>query len=136
MKPIPIWMSKWINKIVQFQARATQNASQKSHFLMRILWFCAGGFNGPNLFGNFIGQAITVYDHHYKSMITNFFCPELDDLNNTKQDSATCRSIYAYDLIVLNCFLLSFFKSQPFVNKPQSQPNLKISIKSFTYCAI
>ena len=46
-----------------------------------------------------VGQAITVNGEYYRSMIINFFWPELDDLdiNNMwfRQDGATCHTAHA-----------------------------------------
>lgn len=59
------------------------------------LW--AGGIIGPYFFKDNDGQNVTVNGDRYRSMITNFFVPQLNNIDNVEaywfqQDGATCHT--------------------------------------------
>jgi len=61
--------------------------------------FWSGGIIGPYFFRNEVGNTVTVNGERYRSMITNFLWPQLEevDLHNIwfQQDGATCHTARA-----------------------------------------
>ncbi|XP_073828918.1 uncharacterized protein [Musca autumnalis] len=120
------------------------------------LW--AGGIIGPYFFQNEAGQAVTVNGVNYRETITNFLCPELEDMDVDdmwfQQDGATChtanetmallhnkfngRVISRYgdvnwpprscDLTPLDFFLWGYLKEKVYVDKPATIQELKDEI--------
>ncbi|EFN75581.1 hypothetical protein EAI_08637, partial [Harpegnathos saltator] len=119
--------------------------------------FWAGGVIGPYFFENDVGEAITVNGERYRTMITNFFWPKLNDMDVDmwfQQDGATCHTADATvdilherfegmvisrrgdvnwapcscDLTPLDFLLWGFLKSQVYANKPQPTDALKVNI--------
>lgn len=120
--------------------------------------FWADGVIGSYFFENNVGQAITVNGERYISMITNFFWPELGNLDTNdiwfQQDGATCHTAHAtldilheqfegmvisrggdvnwpprsFDFTLLDFFLRGFLKSQVYANKPQNTAVFKANI--------
>ena len=68
----------------------------KKSFFDGGIW--TGGVIGPYYFENDVGQVITVNRKHYRSMNTDFFCPELifqtRDLKTHENDRD--RAIYTF----------------------------------------
>lgn len=120
--------------------------------------FWAGGIIGPYFFENDVGEAITVNGERYRTMITDFFFPKMNDMDVDdmwfQQDGATCHTSNATiailngkfegmvisrrgdvnwpprscDLTPLDFFLWGFLKSQVYANKPKSTDDLKVNI--------
>ena len=115
-------------------------------------WF--GRIIGPYFFQNEAGVAITVNGERYRSMISNFLWPKIDDMDTDnmwfQQDGATCHTPHATmdilhkrfegmvisrgdvnwlprscDLTPLDFFLWGYLKSQVYTNKPQTIEALK-----------
>ncbi|MFR7076297.1 DUF4817 domain-containing protein [Streptococcus pneumoniae] len=106
------------------------------------------------------GAAITVNGERYRSMITNFFWPKLDDMDTDdmwfQQDGATCHTAHATmdilherfpdmvisrggdinwpprscDLTPLDFFLWGYLKSLVYANKPLNTDDLKVNIRN------
>ena len=93
MRPIFGWMDMWTSKIVKFgtisiHARypTSKCKSRENHCLVRR--------NHPHFFQIEAGVAITVNGERYRSMISNFLWPKMDDMDTNnkwfQQDGATC----------------------------------------------
>ncbi|GFV09214.1 putative transposable element [Trichonephila clavipes] len=121
------------------------------------LW--AGGIIGPYFFKNDEGHNVTVNGDRYRAMITNFFIPELNNLDVQElwfqQDGATCHTARATidllkerfddrlisrfgpvnwpprscDLTPLHYFLWRYVKSLVYADKPQTLDHLKDNIR-------
>lgn len=157
------WMNGYVNK---HNCRIWDDANP--HEIHQVLmhpqkvtvWcgFWAGGVIGPYFFENDVGEAITVNGERYRTMITDFFWPKLNDMDVDdmwfQQDGATCHTADATmdilherfesmvisrrgdvnwpprscDLTPLDFFLWGFLKSQVYANKPQSTDALKVNI--------
>lgn len=121
--------------------------------------FWAGGIIGPYFFENDDGVSITVNGERYRSMITNFFWHEIDNMDVEdmwfQQDGATSHTARATmdllherfggmvisrggdinwpprscDLTPLDYFLWGFLKSQVYANQPQNTDALKVNIR-------
>lgn len=121
--------------------------------------FWSGGIIGPYFFRNEAGNTVTVNGERYRSMITNFLWPKLEevDLDNIwfQQDGATCHTATASiellrekfgdsiisrncdiewpprscDLTPLDYFLWGYLKSLVFSNKPDSLQALQVNIE-------
>lgn len=120
--------------------------------------FWAGGLIGPCFFENDAGEAVPVNGECYRTMITDFFWPTLNDMDVDdmwfQRDGATCHTADATmnilherfegivisrrgdvnwpprscDLTPLYFFLWGFLKSQVYASKPQSTNALKVNI--------
>ena len=69
---------------------------KKPLYPQRVTFWCGfrvGGIIGPYLFGNEAGAAVSVNRLRYQTMIDEFFCPELEDMDvgdvYLQQDGAT-----------------------------------------------
>ncbi|GFW83541.1 putative transposable element [Trichonephila clavipes] len=121
------------------------------------LW--AGGIIGPYFFKNDEGHNVTVNGDRYRTMITNFFIPELNNHDVQElwfqQDGATCHTARATidllkdtfgdrlisrfgpvnwpprscDLTPLDYFLWSYVKSLVYADKPQTLDHLEDNIR-------
>ncbi|GFT82532.1 transposable element Tcb2 transposase [Trichonephila clavipes] len=121
------------------------------------LW--AGGIIGPYFFKNDEGHNVTVNGDRYRSMITNFFIPELNNHDVQElwfqQYGATCHTAHATidlskdtfgdrlisrfglvnwpprsgDLTPLDYFLWGYVKSLVYADKPQTLDHLKDNIR-------
>lgn len=120
------------------------------------LW--AGGIFGPYIFRNERNQPVTVNGERYRTMITNFFWPELDDMDLDdiwfQQDGATSHTAAlsrdllqekfpgrviskfadvewpprSCDLTPLDFFLWGYVKSLVYSNKPTTLVQLETNI--------
>ncbi|GFW70455.1 putative transposable element [Trichonephila clavipes] len=121
------------------------------------LW--AGGIIGPYFFKNDEGHNVTVNGDRYRTMITNFFIPELNNHDVQElwfqQDGATCHTTRATidllkdafgdrlisrfglvnwpprscDLTPLDYFLWGYVKSLVYADKPQTLDHLEDNIR-------
>ncbi|GFX13332.1 putative DD41D transposase [Trichonephila clavipes] len=121
------------------------------------LW--AGGIIGPYFFKNDEGHNVTVNGDRYRTMITNFFIPELSNHDVQElwfqQDGATCHTAHATidllkdtfgdrlisrfgpvnwpprscDLTPLYYFLWGYVKSLVYADKPQTLDHLEDNIR-------
>lgn len=120
------------------------------------LW--AGGIFGPHFFRNERNQPVTVNGERYRTMITDFFWPELDDMDLDdiwfQQDGATSHTAVlsrdllqekfpgrviskfadvkwpprSCDLTPLDFFLWGYVKSLVYSNKPTTLAQLETNI--------
>lgn len=158
------WMNGYVNKQncrIWDETNPHEVHQVAMHPQKVTVWcgFWAGGVIGPYFFENDNGVAVTVNGERYRSMITNFFWPEIEnmDLDNMwfQQDDATCHTAHATmdvlheqfpdmvisrggdvnwpprscDLTPLDFFLWGFLKSQVYANKPQTTDALKVNIR-------
>lgn len=77
--------------------------------------FWAGGVIGPYFFEKDVGQTITVKGERYRSMITEFFLPKLNDMDIKdmwfQQDGATCHTAHSaldilhkrFEVTIISC---------------------------------
>ncbi|GFX27045.1 putative DD41D transposase [Trichonephila clavipes] len=121
------------------------------------LW--AGGITGPYFFKNDEGHNVTVNGDRYRTMITNFFIPELNNHDVQElwfqHDGATCHTARATidllkdtfgdclisrfgpvnwpprscDLTPLDYFLWGYVKSLVYADKPQTRGHLEDNIR-------
>ncbi|GFV97370.1 putative transposable element [Trichonephila clavipes] len=121
------------------------------------LW--AGGIIGPYFFKNDEGHNVTVNGDRYRTMITNFFIPELNNHDVQElwfqEDGATCHTARATidlskdtfgdrlisrfgpvnwpprscDLTPLDYFLWGYVKSLVYADKPQTLDHLEDNIR-------
>lgn len=76
-----------------------QELQEATHFPPKVTVWCGfwlGGVIGPYFFENDEGNAVTVNSERYRSMLENFFWPELIGLDMRRiwfqQDGATCHT--------------------------------------------
>lgn len=157
------WMNGYVNKQncrIWDDTNPHKIQERPMHPEKVTVWcgFWAGGVIGPYFFENDIGKAITVTGERYRSMITNFLWPELDDMDTNnmwfQQDGATCHTAEdtldilhnrfegmvisrrgdvnwpprSCDLTPLDFFLWGFLKSQVYADKPLNTAALKANI--------
>lgn len=157
------WMNGFVNKQncrIWSDANPQEVHQVAMHPQKVTVWcgFWVGGVIGPYFFQNDGGEAITVNGDRYRTMITDFFWPRLNNMNMNdmwfQQDGATCHTADATmnilrerfegmvisrrgdvnwpprscDLTPLDYFLWGFLKSQVYANKPQSTDALKVNI--------
>ncbi|GFT95430.1 putative transposable element [Trichonephila clavipes] len=119
----------------------------------------AGGIVGPDFFKNDEGHNVTVNGDRFRTMITNFFIPELTNHDVQElwfqQDGATCHTARATidllkdtfgdrlisrfgpvnwpprscDLTPLYYFLWGYVKSLVYADKPQTLDHLEVNIR-------
>lgn len=158
------WMNGYVNKQncrIWDDANPHEVVQVAMHPEKVTVWcgFWAGGVIGPYFFENVAGKAITVNGERYRSMITDFLWPKLNDMDVAdmwfQQDGATCHTAHATmeilherfegtvisrggdvnwpprscDLTPLDFFLWGFLKSQVYANKPQTTDALKANIR-------
>lgn len=159
------WMNGYVNK-QNCRIWSENNPHEVHQVAMHpqkvTVWcgFWAGGIIGPYFFENEAGAAITVNGERYRSMITNFFWPKLDDMDTDdmwfQQDGATCHTAHATmdilherfpdmvisrggdinwpprscDLTPLDFFLWGYLKSLVYANKPLNTDDLKVNIRN------
>ncbi|EFN81170.1 hypothetical protein EAI_00691, partial [Harpegnathos saltator] len=92
------WMNGYVNKHncrILHDAKPHEVRQVAMHPQKVTVW-CgswAGGVIGPYFFENDVGVAITVNGERYRTMITNFFWPKLNDMDVDdmwfQQDGAT-----------------------------------------------
>lgn len=122
--------------------------------------FWYGGVIGPYFFEDDAENALTVNGERYREMITHFLWPQLNNMNLAdiwfQQDGATCHAANettdllqekfpdhlisrngdqnwpprSCDLTPCDFFLWGFVKSNVYVNKPKTIPELKMAIRS------
>lgn len=122
--------------------------------------FHAGGIIGPYFFFNGDGRTVTVNGERYRTMLTDFFWPQINgmDLGNMwfQQDGATCHTARdtisllkgkfnekiisrngpvnwparSCDLTPLDYFLWGYLKSQVYANKPTTLEALRVNIET------
>lgn len=157
------WMNGYVNKQncrIWDDANPHEVHQVAMHPQKVTVWcgFWAGGVIGPYFFENDVGEAITINGERYRTMLTDFFWPKLNDMEVDdmwfQQDGATCHTADATmdilherfegmvisrrgdvnwpprscDLTPLDFFLWGFLKSQVYANKPQSTDALKANI--------
>lgn len=118
----------------------------------------AGGIIGPYFFKDAVGRNVTVNGDRYRSMLTNFLLPKMEELNLVdmwfQQDGATCHTARdsmailrenfgeqfisrngpvswpprSCDLTPLDYFLWGYVKSKVYRNKPATIPALEDNI--------
>ncbi|GFV06719.1 putative DD41D transposase [Trichonephila clavipes] len=85
------------------------------------LW--AGGIIGPYFFKHDEGHNVTVNGDRYRTMITNFFIPELNNHDIQELPPRSC------DLTPLDYFLWGYVKSLVYADKPQTLDHLEDNIR-------
>jgi len=95
------WMDIWTSKIVEFGTIPIHEIHLQMHLEKVTVWcgFWSGGIIRPYFFQNEAGVAITVNSERYRSMISNFLWPKMDDMDTDnmwfQQDGATCHIPHA-----------------------------------------
>jgi len=96
-------MNEYVNKIIEFgmipiHARYTSSKCIPRKSLFGADFALAEIIN-PYFFQNEAGVAITVNGERYRSMISNFLWPKMDDMDTDniwfQQDGATCHTPHA-----------------------------------------
>lgn len=157
------WLNGYVNKQncriwIAEQPEAT--IEKPLHPLKVTVWCAlwAGGIIGPYFFKDDGGRNVTVNGERYRSMITDFFVPQVNDRNMEEfwfqQDGATCHTSRdtitlleetfgeritsrngphnfpprSCDLTPMDYFLWGYVKSLVYVDKPQTLERLENNI--------
>lgn len=158
----------WLNGYVNKHNSRIWSAEQPEAFIetplhpQKITVWCAlwaGGIIGPYVFKDDAGQNVTVNGERYRSMITDFFVPQLNGVNVEQlwfqQDGATCHTAgdtirllqetfgeriisrnaavnwppRSCDITPMDYFLWGYVKSLAYANKPQTLDDLETNIR-------
>ncbi|GFT93077.1 putative transposable element [Trichonephila clavipes] len=158
------WLNGYVNKQncrIWSEANPQEYVETPLHPEKLTVWgaLWAGGIIGPYFFKNDEGHNVTVSGDRYRTMITNFFIPELNshDVQELwfQQDGATCHTARATidllkdtfgdrlisrfgpvnwpprscDLTPLDYFLWGYVKSLVYADKPQTLDHLEDNIR-------
>ncbi|GFV27230.1 DUF4817 domain-containing protein [Trichonephila clavipes] len=158
------WLNGYVNKQncrIWSEANPQVYVETPLHSEKLTVWCAlwAGGIIGPYFFKNDEGHNITVNGDWYRTMITNFFIPELNNHDvqelRFQQDGATCHTARATidllkdtfgdhlisrfgpvnwpprscDLTPLDYFLWDYVKSLVYADKPQTLDHLEDNIR-------
>ncbi|GFV37018.1 putative transposable element [Trichonephila clavipes] len=158
------WLNGYVNKQkcrIWSEANPQVYVETPLHPEKLTVWcaLSAGGIIGPYFFKNDEGHNVTVNGDRYRTMITNFFIPELNNHDVQEllfqQDGATCHTARATidllkdtfgdhlisrfgpvnwpprscDLTPLDYFLWGYVKSLIYADKPQALDHLEDNIR-------
>lgn len=112
MSPISIpFPSEWIREYTKLSnfglTKSSCNPCEKMHLQRTTIWcgFGSGGVIGPYFFEDEAEIAVTVNGIRYRSTITKFLWPQLNDMDMDnmwfQQYGATCHT--AHETITLDC---------------------------------
>jgi len=94
-RPIFGWMDMWTSKIIEFGTIPIYARCNSKCIPRKSGGFWSGGIIGPYFFQNEAGVAIIVNGERYRSMISNFLWPKMNDMDTNnmwfQQDGATHR---------------------------------------------
>ncbi|GFT70777.1 putative DD41D transposase [Trichonephila clavipes] len=94
---LTVWCALWAGVIIGPQVYVKTPLHPEKLTIWCALW--AGGIIGPYFFKNDEDHNVTVNGDRYRSMITNFFIPELNNHDDQElwfqQDGATCHTARA-----------------------------------------
>ncbi|XP_061394938.1 uncharacterized protein LOC133330517 [Musca vetustissima] len=98
----------------------------------------AGGIIGPYFFKDAVGRNVTVNGDRYRSMLTYFLLPKMEELNLVDMENFGEQFISrngpvswpprSCDLTPLDYFLWGYVKSKVYRNKPATIPALEYNI--------
>ncbi|GFY17749.1 putative transposable element [Trichonephila clavipes] len=125
------WLNGYINKQncrIWSEANPQVYVETPLHPEKLTIWCAlwAGGIIGPYFFKDDEGHNVTVNGDRYRTMITNFFIPELN--NHDVQELPVNWSPRSCDLTPLDYFLWGYVKSLVYADKPQTLVPLEDNI--------